>query len=235
MTIRFQRMAVVLAAIVLLLTAMLGRAEPGSSVGSTGTRSTRKVESPGGFVVETLSSRVYAKVGAQGYGRVHGISGKLLSGKVDLNGSGELVFEMKSFAADPPEARRHLALPHDISHSDQKKITANMLGSDVLDAANHPKAVYAINAATPLDGQASGELGRYQLDGKFTLRGVTRTQRLIVLVERADTPGDLLMRGGFAIVQSSFGITPYSALGGFVRVSDKVEIIGEIILHPASP
>jgi polyisoprenoid-binding protein YceI len=189
---------------------------------------------PAAWRVDPNASRVNVKVGAEGYGHVHGIQGRLTSGTVELGGGGELVFDMKSFAADPPEARQALGLSKPVSRSDQRKITANMLGADVLDVAHHPRAVFAIAATRPLDGQAVGDPGRYQLQGEFTLHGVRRPLQLIATVEPSDRPSLFRMRGAFSILQSEYGMTPYSTLGGIVRVADKVEIWGDLVLGDES-
>lgn len=191
--------------------------------------------SPARFQLDTEASRVFIKVGAERYGHIHGVQGRLAQGDVTLGGKGELVFDMSTFTADLPEARDYFQLTKKVSASDQKKTTANMLGRDVLDVAHHPRAVLAITSATPLDRQAPGTLGRYQLNGTFMLHGVTRRLPLTVSVDSTSRPGVVRMRGNFAILQSQFGITPYSALGGIVRVADKLEIYGELVLRQSAP
>jgi polyisoprenoid-binding protein YceI len=174
-------------------------------------------------------------VGAEGYGHPHGVSGQLASGKIDLGGPGDLVFDMKSFVADRPDVRAHLGLTKKVSSSDQRKVTEAMLGADVLDVARFPKAAYSITAIAPLDGQPPGDTGRYQVDGEFTLHGVKRPLRVLSALERTDRAGVLLMRGSFTILQTQFGITPYSALGGFVRVTDKLEVWADLVLLNPPP
>ncbi len=190
---------------------------------------------PIAFGVDERSSRVLVKVGAEGYGHVHGVLGRLTSGKVALNGPGELVFDMRSFVADPVDVRQQLGLTKKVSRSDADKTTANMLSADVLNVNRFPTATYVISKVTPSDGQASGAPGRYQFDGDFTLHGSRRPLRLATTVEATNQPGVLRMRGTFAILQSHYGMTPYSALGGFVRVADRLEITGDLVLRPDSP
>jgi hypothetical protein len=185
--------------------------------------------------VDLGSSRAYMKVRASGrMGHEHGVLGQLESGFVEWGGKGELVFSMRSFIADPPEARQYVGLPGSVSASDRKKVTDNMLGTDVLDVARHPTATYRISASSPLDGQAAGAPGRYKLDGTFTLHGVTRPLALLARVEETRTQGVFRMRGNFPLVQSQFGIQPYSALGGLVGVADRLEVWGDFVLKPAA-
>ena len=182
--------------------------------------------------VDLGSSRVYVKVGAEGYGHSHVCSGtrELREGRIGADKGGELVFDMRSFAVDVAEARQALGLTRPVSPSDQKKITASMLGADVLDVARYPNAVFAIAAAVPLDGQPVGDVGRYQLRGEFTLHGVTRPLLFMATLEPTDRPSMVRMRGAFSILQSEYGMKPYSALAGLVRVADKLEVTGDLML-----
>jgi len=106
-----------------------------------------------------------------------------------------------------------------------------MLGETVLDAAHFPRAIYKVATVKPLDGQAPGDPGSYKLDGEFTLHGLTHPLSHTAALERTTIPGVCRMRGTFAIEQSRFGITPYTALGGLVGVADRLEISGELLLR----
>ncbi|MDR3635288.1 MAG: YceI family protein [Isosphaeraceae bacterium] len=186
---------------------------------------------------DLATSRVYAKVGSAGrLGHEHGIIGRLSAGSIDLGGSGagELTFDMRTFNADDPEARRYVGLSGAVSGSDQQKTNENMKGPHVLDVAKFPTASFAYTAAAPLDGQAPGDPGRYRLTGKFTLHGATQPLVLDSVVERTDVPGVLRMRCAFAILQSQYRMTPYSALGGLVSVADRLEIWGDVVIKPSS-
>jgi polyisoprenoid-binding protein YceI len=182
--------------------------------------------------VDPGASRIYVKVGAEGYGHGHGVLGRLASGTVGLapESGGELVFDLRTFVVDATEARQAFGMFKPVSPSDQQKITATMLGSEVLDVARYPRAVFAITAAIPLDGQSVGSPGRYRLKGEFTLHGVTRRLHITAKVEPADRPNAIRMRGEFAILQSDYGMKPYSAMAGMVRVADRLEIRGDLML-----
>jgi hypothetical protein len=183
--------------------------------------------------VEKGSSRVYIKVRASGrMGHEHGVLGRLESGFIDLGREGALVFSTRSFSADTPEARLYVGLSGSVSASDRKKTTDNMLGKDVLDVGRFPTATYKITASSPLGGQTAGTPGRYKLDGTFTLHGVGRPLTLCVTVAETGTRGLLRMKGSFALVQSQFGIEPYSTLGGLIAVADKLDVWGDFILKP---
>jgi polyisoprenoid-binding protein YceI len=195
-----------------------------------------RAQAPLPFQVDTGASRVYVKVGsATRLGHVHGVEGRLASGKLTPGGAGELVFDLKSFVADTVAARQYVGLPASFSGSDAQKVTANMQGGDVLDVNRFPQATYAITAMEPATNQKPGEPGAYRLSGKFTLHGVTQPVTFPASVEQTDRPGVLRVRGSFAILQTAYGIQPYSALGGLVGVTDRLEIWGDLLLVPAKP
>ncbi len=186
------------------------------------------------FQVDTTSSRVYIKVDpATALGHAHGVQGNLSSGKVTVGGGGELVFDMNSFVADTPQARQYVGLPAKFGGADAQKVTANMKGGDVLDVARFPTATFGIASVKPLDGAQPGGPGRYQLDGQFTLHGVTRPLSLTVAADAGPQPGTLRARGNFAVLQTSYGIQPFSALGGLVKVADQLTVWGDLVLVPS--
>jgi hypothetical protein len=190
------------------------------------------VTQPKALSVDPDSSRVYIKVSSGGLvGHAHGVAGRLASGKVALGGTGELVFDMRSFVADLPEARTFVGLKGSLSATDQQKVSETMRGKAVLDVARFPVATLAIDTAKPLDGQAAGVPGQYQLEGQLTLHGVARPVRLTATLAPAGTPGAMRLRGSLTILQSEFGITPYSKGAGLIRVADRLEISADLVLR----
>lgn len=178
------------------------------------------------------SSRVYIKVkSGSRLGHDHGVAGRLESGAVQPGTGGTLVFAMKTFITDTPDARRFVGLTAPVKPADQKKSSSNMLGPDVLDVAKYPRATFAIQTFEPADGQETGAPGQYQLGGTFTLHGVSRPLAIVARLEPTTDPAAFRLRGAFAIQQSQYGITPYSALGGLVSIEDQLEIWGEFVLR----
>src|SRR5262249_56342264 len=97
------------------------------------------------YEVDTKASRVYVKVDPDGGGHGHGIAGQLATGTVTLGASrkaGELVFDLTSFDADAPEARKYVGLGGTMSASDRRSVTRTMLGGKVLNTAQYAKAAY---------------------------------------------------------------------------------------------
>jgi polyisoprenoid-binding protein YceI len=186
------------------------------------------------FQVDPAASHVFIKVGASGrIGHDHGVQG-LLGGAITLGKGGTLVFDMRTFRTDSPEARQYVGLSGTVSGADQQKTNATMRGPQVLDVVQYPTAEYTITSAVPVDGRAPGEPGRYRLDGQLTLHGKSRPLPLVAQVDPTGSPGVLRMRCAFAIQQSDFGITPYSTLGGLVGVADRLDIWGDVVIRPSS-
>jgi len=211
----------------LALTAALG-------AWSLDARAQQKPAVQAAYQVDIESSRVYVKVDtATRLGHGHGVQGNLKSSNVVLGRDGELVFDMSSFQADTAEARKRVGLEQKkVSASDARKVTEAMLGSSVLDVASFPTATFRITAIAPVDNQAAGAPGRYQLDGRFTLHGTEQKLHIAAKVEQTATEGVLRMTGSFTIKQTDYGISPYSALGGLAKVADELEITADLVLRP---
>lgn len=204
----------------ILLLAILGVVTPGIASADDAT-----------YRVNTEASRIFVRVEADSrLGHNHGIEGKLSSGQVHFGGSGQFVFNINSFVADTPAARKFVGLEEKVSSADARKVTATMLGSEVLDASRYPTASFSMTSVKPLDNQAPGQPGRYLLDGQFLLHKTSRHIRIVAKTEPTSTPGVLRMHGQFTIVQSEYGIKPYSTFGGLVGVKDELTIWGEIYL-----
>jgi len=187
------------------------------------------------YRVDANGSHVYVRVNADGrLGHSHGIEGRVKAGQMQLGGVGQLNFDINSFVADTPAARQYVGLEGKTSGSDARKVTANMLSADVLDAAKYPTAGFAINSIKPLDNQPPGRPGRYQLDGQFTLHGVARPLKIVATAEAAKKEGWLRMRGQFTVLQTQYGIKPYTALGGLVGILDELTIYGDLFLQAES-
>jgi polyisoprenoid-binding protein YceI len=197
-----------------------------------------KKAAPKFYQVDTKASKVFVKVGsATRLGHAHGVEGRVKSGKLTLGrapgrdaGSGTLVFDMASFTADTPEARKRVGLEKKhMSSNEAKKVTAAMRGRDVLDVERYPTATFDVTTVTPLDKQAPGQPGTYQLEGKFTLHGKEQPLKITAKVDRG-RKGALKMTGSFTIRQTDYGITPTTALGGLAKVADELEISADLVL-----
>ena len=91
----------------------------------------------------------------------------------------------------------------------------NMLGADVLDAVSRPeiRVVAKVSVFTP--GGADAEV-------YFSLLG---NGRLMILPVRIERDGQSIrVRGSGPLLQSAFGITPFSVFGAALSVCDAAEL-----------
>ncbi len=98
--------------------------------------------------------------------------------------------------------------PGTFSASDRDKIQKNAL-EDVLDARNHPEIRFQFNTVIP-------EGDGFRVRGTLTLRGQTRE---IETVTRRDGSAQV---GEVVVNQPLFGITPFSAMLGALKVKPDV-------------
>lgn len=156
-------------------------------------------------------------------GHNHVIGAPMLEGAVlvpnrDADGARfDLVVPVRELVVDQPDARRALGHTFGSVVDDEARAgtRANMLGPHVLDAERFPFVAVSLR-------EVVGELPKLVITVLVTVRDVSREIQLPVDV-RLD--GDqLTAQGAFALRQSDFGIEPFSALGGLLRVEDTLTI-----------
>ena len=186
--------------------------------------------------VDLAGSRVYVLVGKTGLGHEHAVTGALQAGRVRLGAAekaGTLVFDMRSFRADAPEARKLLGLDGKTDAGTRQQVDENMLGPAVLDVTKHPSATFDIHSALPSQQQPGNGRTAYDLVGTFLLHGVAKP--VTVRVE-AEAAGPVVrLWGGFAIRQTDYGMKPFTKFGGVVGVADELRIYGDIRLAAGPP
>jgi polyisoprenoid-binding protein YceI len=186
--------------------------------------------------LELATSRVYVRVGKVGLGHEHGASCRLKSGSLhlsqpDASGSyGKLVFDMSSFEADSDASRKYVGLEGTTDETTRKQVNENLQGKEVLNVADHPTATFEAKRITKLDELSKRGLPKYKFEGDFSLHGITKPLEFAADVEVVK--GWNHVRGGFAILQSAYGIKPYSKMLGAVGVTDRLLIYGDLIVAP---
>jgi hypothetical protein len=106
--------------------------------------------------------------------------------------------------------------PDLLSPRDRQKIEDNIL-KDVLQATRHPQIAFRAQLAGAPEGHVSGEL---------TLGGRSRQVRVSVRTEETMYVGEVTLH------QPDFGITPYSAMLGTLRIKADVRVRIEIPRAP---
>lgn len=104
-----------------------------------------------------------------------------------------------------------------LSDRDRREIavtTRKVLGSD-----RYPEAVFTANTFTAASG------GGGEISGTFTLRGTARPLRL-----RVSETGPDRYHAEARVIQSDYGIKPYTAFLGALRVRDAVDVAIDVDL-----
>lgn len=109
------------------------------------------------------------------------------------------------------------------SVSDIEGTRGNMLGPKGLDAEQFPQMRLR-------SLRTDGDWPVLAVELEVTLHGVVQKQHVMLHIEKTD--GVLKARGEFALRQSDYGITPFSALGGLMKVADGVTVAFEIVAKP---
>ena len=116
---------------------------------------------------------------------------------------------------DPPELRAQAGLIQDIGEAARASSDRNMRGAQQLDAQHFPEIRFE---ATACHAQADG----VRVEGDMTLRGVRQAVSLPMGIA---VDGDRLRASGtLRIALSRFGIVPFSAPLGLIRLLDEVDV-----------
>ncbi|GLX02588.1 YceI family protein [Microtetraspora sp. NBRC 16547] len=107
-----------------------------------------------------------------------------------------------------------------LSDSDRADIVRN-LRDKVLNAREHPTITFR-------SSRVDGTVESFHVEGDLTIAGVTRT---VTMEGRA---ADGRVRGSTTVVQSRWGIRPYSAFFGTLRLSDEVGVEFDVALAPGA-
>lgn len=156
-----------------------------------------------------------------GFAHDHEIGVKSFTGKIVVPESGasggslELDVDATSLAV----------LDKKPSEDDKKKI-ANSMHTEVLESAKHPKITFksvSVNDLKPTGGDAYN----FTLNGDLTLHGVTK--RIAVPVSLTINAQELRAIGKYTLRQTDFGIKPYSAAGGTIKVKNEITVNFNIV------
>lgn len=108
---------------------------------------------------------------------------------------------------------RSLVVLDKVSDKDRAEITKSM-NEVVLESAKFPKITFRSVGISNVNGN------NLTVNGDLTLHGVTK--RIAVPVTVSASPQLLRATGKYVLKQTDFGITPYSAAAGSIRVKNEV-------------
>jgi polyisoprenoid-binding protein YceI len=118
-------------------------------------------------------------------------------------------------AVDSFEVREGTGGVKPLTDADRAEIHHTLGG--ILHTAQHPTITFRSR-------RVEGSAGSFTVDGELTVLGVTRP----VMVQGRVTDGRVV--GGATVVQSRWGIRPYSAFFGALKLSDEVKVDFDIAL-----
>lgn len=160
------------------------------------------------------------------FGHDHVVASQALQGFVAPGpGRADLYLPLDSLTVDDAALRADAGLDTQPSAEDIAGTRANML-SKVLQTEQFPFALIHVRAPAALAGDTP-------LAVDITLHGVTRSFSVPARVQTQ--PGGLRVSGMLAFDQSSFGITPFSILGGAIQVQDRVELRFDVQARDLAP
>lgn len=183
------------------------------------------------YSVDAVASQVLLQVYREGpmaaMGHNHIIAVRELQGSVQLHddisrSSFELQFPVMALAVDEPELRAQAGPDFSsvVSDSAREGTRSNMLGEKLLQAASNPGITLNSEHVT-----AAG--AGWMVGTRISVRG---QEALVDIPMRLQMDGDQLTASGeFAVLQTSLGLTPYSALFGALRVADEIKVRFRIV------
>lgn len=145
----------------------------------------------------------------------HNIAVKTFSGRVVVPDAGAAQGSLE-LEVDA----RSLVVLDKVSDKDRAEITKSM-NDAVLESAKFPKITFRSVGISNVNG------ANLTVNGDLTLHGVTK--RIAVPVTISATPQLLRATGKYTLKQTDFGITPYSAAAGSIKVKNEVVLSFNIV------
>ncbi|MGB0449773.1 MAG: YceI family protein [Porticoccaceae bacterium] len=177
-----------------------------------------KVDSPASRILITVRrGGLMASLGHDHIVASHDLQGYIL---LDRNNPQNPICRADFFArlanleVDNPQLRAEAGLTTTPTTKDIAGTTSNMLKS--IEAKSFPFArLYSSDCLAALSGEQSEVL--------LTIHGVSRRQEIVIEIEEA-SDSQLILSGKFSILQSDFGIEPFSIMNGLIKVEDSLEL-----------
>jgi hypothetical protein len=136
--------------------------------------------------------------------------------------SGDIKAQLADFRIDDPAARQMAGadFPGEIAAGDISGTRQNLLGPQLLDAAQFPELHASVL-------RAHGGPSEYAVTLAVTVRGVGSTQDFPAHL--AITPGELTAEGEIRVSQRALGLPPFSILMGALSVDDSLRVHYRIV------
>jgi polyisoprenoid-binding protein YceI len=151
----------------------------------------------------------------------HEIGVKSFSGRVVVPAAGASGGSLE-MEVDAPSL---VVLDKKPSEEDKKKIF-NSMHNEVLESSKYQKITFKSVSVSDVK-QTGSDAYSFVVNGDLSLHGVTK--RIAVPVAATVTPQQLRATGKYTLKQTDYGIKPYSAAGGTIKVKDEVVVNFNIV------
>jgi polyisoprenoid-binding protein YceI len=187
------------------------------------------------YVVDAGASRLLLLVQRRGVVAVlahdHVLVARDLLGTVRLDAEDAarstltLAIPVAALEVDPPEARAQAGMSGELTPSNREAVRENLLAPGQLDAEEYPRVTVA-------SSRVEGRLPDLVIEARVKIRGREQELRVPVTVTVSDT--ELVATGQADLMQSDFGIVPYTTLFGAIAVEDRVHVQFRLVARPAA-
>lgn len=180
------------------------------------------------FRVDPQQSRIFFRTGRDGpmksAGHDHVIASADVEGLVLFSGDprqsrADLRLPLQQLVVDDPAHRDRFGLEPELSESAIDGTTRNMQDK-VLESGVYPWATVNVQVLSMRDAQAD-------LVVSVTMHGTTFDYRVPAVLE-VDSER-LGVSGSMTVSHADFGLTPFSAAGGLLRVAEDIEVVFDVV------
>jgi len=183
------------------------------------------------YSIDPQQSKIEIQVAKDGFlkafGHDHLVSATKYSGEIQLDAA-KVEDSSVSFIVETPSLK---VIDPGESEKDRNEVQETMLGKEVLDAMQYPQIKFA-SSSVKSKSTSNGNF-ELQIEGTLTLHGATKPFIAPVRLHIA-TDGTITADAEVSLLQSDFGITPYKAAGGTVKVKDKLKLTFHIVSRKVS-
>jgi hypothetical protein len=180
------------------------------------------------YRVDPQQSRIFLRTGRDGpmkaAGHDHVIASADVEGLVLLSNDpqrsrADLRLPLQQLIVDDPANRERFGLEPELPESAVEGTTRNMQDK-VLESGLYPWATVSVQVLSMQDAQAN-------LEVSVTVHGTAFDYRVPAVLE-ADAE-KLGVSGSMTVSHADFGLAPFSAAGGLLRVAEDVEVVFDLV------
>lgn len=180
------------------------------------------------YRVDPQQSRVFIRTGRDGPMKAAGhdhviasadVEGLVLVSRKPGGSRADLRLPLQQLIVDDPGYREKFGLEPDLPNSAVEGTTRNMQ-EKVLESNLFPWATASVRVRSMQENRA-------ELDVTVTVHGMSLDYTVPADIDFDS--GTLSVSGSMTVQHSDFGLTPFSAAGGLLRVAEDIEIVFEIV------